>query len=66
MTFRDFGVKEWMEYYELLNGEKSVDELRYRVSDDVKKAYNVALEKLKTERKQIPGVRYEINYHDFE
>ena len=64
--FEEFGVKEWVEYYESLNKELSVDKVRLDLTDDEKKAYKAALDLLKRERKKVPEVEYEINYHDFE
>ena len=66
LELRDFGPKQWIEFYTCLNEERPVDKLRLDLSDDAKKAYNEELERLKEERKRIPEVSYEINYHDFE
>lgn len=65
-AFDGFGVKEWIEYYESLNKEIPVDKLRLDLSDAEKKAYSASLARLKEERKRVPEVAYEINYHDFE
>ena len=64
--FQSFGPKEWMEYYESLNGEVPVDKIRLELSENEKKCYVEDLKELLADRKIIPGIRYEVNYKDVE
>ena len=61
-VFKSFGPKDWLEYYDSLNSETPVEDVRLKLSDEEKKAYEKALGVLKKERERIPGVCYEIKY----
>lgn len=64
--FDGFGTKDWIEYYDCLNSETPVDELRLKLGAEEKKAYVEDLEKLKEERKTFPKASYEVKYSWFE
>ena len=66
VAFEGFGPKEWIEYYESLNKEIPVEKCRLKMSESEKEKYTKALGVLMNERKKIPGVKYEVNYKDFE
>ena len=64
--FAGFGPKQWIEYYESLNKELPVDKCQLNMTEEEKRNYVKALAFLKNERKAIPGLKYEIQYKDFE
>lgn len=66
--FDGFNSKDWITYYESLNAEKPVEECRLKMSRDEKECYQNALNKLKKERAENPGVpiAYKIKYSDFD
>ena len=65
-VFSRFGSKEWIEYYDSLNSEVPVEELRLELADEEKKAYSEDLAKLKEERKTCPWISYEVKYSWFD
>ncbi len=64
--FAGFGPKQWIEYYESLNKELPVEKCRLTMTEEEKRNYVRALEFLKNERKNTPGVKYEVNFKDLE
>ena len=62
----DFTAKDWIEYYDCLNAEVPVEELRLELSDEDKEDYIADLEMLKEERKTFPEASYEVKYSWFE
>ena len=66
MKYPDFGAKEWIEYYDCLNDEVPVEELRLELSDEAKADYVESLKFLKEQRKTFPGFGYEVKYSWFD
>ena len=66
MKCPEFGAKEWIEYYDCLNDEVPVDELRLKLPEELKQDYVKSLEYLKEQRKTFPGFGYEVKYSWFE
>ena len=64
--FDEFEAREWIEYYDCLNSETPVNELRLKLSDEEKEAYIKDLEKLKEARKTFPAATFEVKYSWFE
>ena len=64
--FSGFGAKEWIEYYDCLNAETPVEELRLELTDEEKQRYQSSLEYLQEIRKIDPHVSYEVKYSWFE
>lgn len=65
-NFPGFGAKEWIEYYDCLNAEVPVDELRLELTKEGKESYIKSLESLKEARKSFPKASYEVKYSWFE
>ena len=56
----DFTPKQWTLYLECLNREDPVDKVPFKLSDEEKKRYDIALKDLIADRKKYPDVP--INY----
>ncbi len=64
--FKEWGSKEWIEYYDSLNAEVPVEIYRFPLTEGEKKSYIEALERLKNERNTFPKISYEVKYSWFE
>ena len=64
--FEGFVPEQWFKYYEALNAEIPVEKCTLELTESEKECYEKALAFLKQERKNIPGVKYEVNYKDLE
>lgn len=65
-AFPGFGAKEWIEYYDCLNAEVPVDELRLELTEEGKAQYIKSLNRLKEERRSFPKASYEVKYSWFD
>ena len=64
--FKDWGAKEWIEYYDSLNAGVPVDKVRLDLTEEEKQSYIKAAEELADARKSFPGASYEVKYSWFE
>lgn len=70
-AFSEFDKDKWFRYYAALNAETPVEKAKDKpyfleLTDSEKMCYQNSLDGLLKDRKTCPGVRYELNYKEFE